>query len=118
MNTSWIMSDIIDLNYSAAEGFAEIEFYDHDEDKTVQIIFKDVLMFKISNAPGEMETTLVADVSISLIEGSVVSTELRGKGYGWTEVPEYPAQAYKLRAEGGTVLDIIASEISIKEKQN
>ena len=77
------------------------------------VALEDVLLFNMSNLPGEMEPTFVADVTIHSLTKSRVIHALRSCGYGWRDVGTFPGSAYLVHI-GGVVVDIIASNMSVE----
>ena len=115
MNKEWVMTDIMEINYSASEGVVVLEFYDHSKNSTITTTFKDVLFFKISNTSGDMKTTLIADITIV----KIYDMKLKGlidMGYDFIDVGMMPPVFYKLHAEGSCVLDLIATDCFLETK--
>ena len=110
----WSASDVTELAYSATKGCASLELFSLEEARWIGITLEDVLLFNVSNLPGEMEPTFVADVTIHTLTKSRVISELRSCGYGWHDVETYPDSARLVHVEGGVVVDIIASKMSVK----
>jgi hypothetical protein len=101
------MHDILAVEYSATSATAGITVRDPGNGKQTLVRSQDVLLFKISNSPGDMETPTVADVFFAEWSGGIALEKLKDAGWGWT-VPDFPETIYQCHVEGGIVLDIFS----------
>jgi len=110
----WFEVDLTEINYDADEGLALMIWYDIHSQKWIRGKFTDVLLFRISNAPKEMQPTFIVDVSLIHLTENDISEKLKKLGYGFIEY-EPLNSAYHIHAEGSNVLDIVCEGIQLDE---
>lgn len=112
MNTgmNFTKIDLVDIAYSAIALHAELVLkYPEDEMLTV-LTCRNVLLFKISNFPDDMEPAFVVDIVVGSLHGASALSALNGDGYDCTP-SSMPAAVHHVHVDGGPVIDIYSSEL-------
>ncbi len=109
----WVSVALIDIRYDAKHALAELMWFDLGSKKWITATGFDVVLFKVSNVPQEWEPSFVVDVSIKLMDQSILQS-LRRLGYGFVAVESLPMM-YHLHAEGDVVIDMVCEQVQWDE---
>lgn len=96
--------DLLDIEYSARLPMMRLIVKRYGEDSTYSVENSSVLLFSISNTPGDMESPFIVDITTSTLPGGALD-RLRSAGYSWREI-ESPEALYHLHVDGGVVIDV------------
>ena len=106
---SWEGCNIADILYDAQRGTATIVFFVNSMDAFIKVVGRNVMLFKVSNTPDDMETPHFADIVMEECCLQDAMDRLVQSGYGWRIFRAIDGVNH-LHAEGGTVLDIFCAQ--------
>jgi hypothetical protein len=103
------MCDLLDVVYQPSRGYAYLLLVDPSDQSHIEIRAQRVLLFKVSNSPGDMEPTFVVDVNLRRWALPAGLYQLERAGYSWRDT-ELANPLYQIHVEGGTVIDIFSDK--------
>lgn len=107
MNHVYKTIDLLKVDYSAASGLVQLALNHTWEDRVIHIQGQNILFFALSTTEGDMPP-FVVDLAIREHAAQEVNRLMLDLGYSWT-LHRAPEVVHHLHAEGGVVLDIVAS---------